>query len=200
MKSMGRISIGMSSSKATGRPPLTAEEKALRIQERNEATLLADIKENDMLIGHAWAALTRPPVNLSDPQEVEDRVTEYAMSCRNNGLKPNPPALAAWLGITSEDLSTWLTGVGTEEQRRTAARVYQFLHQSFADTALAGKIPSATVIFLAKNWFGYQDAQRIETATTVERKKSLDELAKEAAALPDGDIIEAKVRDVKKRK
>ena len=183
-----------------GRPPLTAEEKALRIQERNEATLLADIKENDMLIGHAWAALTRPPVNLSDPQEVEDRVTEYAMSCRNNGLKPNPPALAAWLGITSEDLSTWLTGVGTEEQRRTAARVYQFLHQSFADTALAGKIPSATVIFLAKNWFGYQDAQRIETATTVERKKSLDELAKEAAALPDGDIIEAKVRDVKKKK
>lgn len=183
-----------------GRPPITAEEKALRLQQRSEASLLADLSENNMFIGHAWEALTRQPVDLNDPKAVEDRVTEYALSCRNNGMKPNPPALAAWLGITSEDLNTWLTGVGTEEQRKTAARVYQFLHQSFADTAMAGKIPSSTVVFLAKNWFGYQDAQRIETATTVERKKSLDELAREAAALPDGDIIDAKVKDVKKRK
>lgn len=183
-----------------GRPPLTAEEKALRLAEREEAAVAANRAENDLFIGHAWAALSRPPVNLNDPNEVEQRVTEYALSCRNSGLRPNPPALAAWLGITSDDLSTWLTGVGTEEQKRTAARIYQFLHQSFADTALAGKIPSATVVFLAKNWFGYSDAVRLETASTVDRKKSLDELAKEAAALPDGDIIDAKVKDVKKGK
>jgi hypothetical protein len=183
-----------------GRPPLTAEEKALRLAEREEAAVAANRAENDLFIGHAWAALSRPPVNLNDPTEVEQRVTEYALSCRASGLRPNPPALAAWLGITSDDLSTWLTGVGTEEQKRTAARIYQFLHQSFADTALAGKIPSATVVFLAKNWFGYSDAVRLETASTVERKKSLDELAKEAAALPDGDIIDAKVKDVKKGK
>ena len=182
-----------------GRPPLTAEEKALRLAEREEAAVAANRAENDLFIGHAWAALSRPPVNLNDPNEVEQRVTEYALSCRASGLRPNPPALAAWLGITSDDLSTWLTGVGTEEQKRTAARIYQFLHQSFADTALAGKIPSATVVFLAKNWFGYSDAVRLETASTVERKKSLDELAKEAAALPDGDIIDAKVKDVKKK-
>lgn len=183
-----------------GRPPLTAEEKALRLAEREEAAVAANRAENDLFIGHAWAALSRPPVNLNDPTEVEQRVTEYALSCRASGLRPNPPALAAWLGITSDDLSTWLTGVGTEEQKRTAARIYQFLHQSFADTALAGKIPSATVVFLAKNWFGYSDAVRLETASTVDRKKSLDELAKEAAALPDGDIIDAKVKDVKKGK
>ncbi len=182
-----------------GRPPLTAEEKALRLAEREEAAVAANRAENDLFIGHAWAALSRPPVNLNDPADVEQRVTEYALSCRNSGLRPNPPALAAWLGITSDDLSTWLTGVGSEEQKRTAARIYQFLHQSFADTALAGKIPSATVVFLAKNWFGYSDAVRLETASTVDRKKSLDELAKEAAALPDGDIIEAKVKDVKKK-
>ena len=183
-----------------GRPPLTAEEKALRIAEREQTMLQASRDENDAFIGHAWAALSRPPVDLMNPQDVEQRVTEYAMSCRASGLRPNPPALAAWLGITSDDLATWLTGVGTEEQRKTAARIYQFLHQSFADTALAGKVPSATVIFLAKNWFGYSDAVRLETASTVDRKKSLDELAKEAASLPDGDIIDVQAKDVKKGK
>lgn len=186
--------------KRIGRPPLSPKEKEVRLAEREAAAVEVNREENDLFIGHAWAALSRPPVNLNDPAELEQRVTEYAVSCRNSGLRPNPPALAAWLGITSDDLNTWLTGVGSEEQRRTAARIYQFLHQSFADTALSGKVPSATVIFLAKNWFGYTDAQRIETASTVDRKKSLDELAREAEALPDGDIIDVVAKDVKKRR
>ncbi len=181
--------------KRIGRPPLTEEEKEARAL----AKVQADRDENDLFIGHAWAALSRPPVDLSDPAEVEQRVTEYARSCRNSGLRPNPPALAAWPGITSNDLNEWLTGVGTEEQRKSAARIYQFLHQSFADMALAGKTSPQVAIFLAKNWFGYTDAQRLETASIVERRKSLDELAKEAEALPDGDIIEMEPKKGKRK-
>lgn len=182
--------------KRKGRQPLTEEEKEARAL----AKVQAERDENDLYIGHAWAALSRPPVDLTNTAEVEQRVTEYAMSCRNSGTRPNPPALAAWLGITSSDLNDWLTGMGDPEQRKTAARIYQFLHQSFADMALAGKSSPQVVIFLAKNWFGYTDAQRIETASVVERRKSLDELAKEAEALPDGDIIDVQAKEVRKGK
>ena len=54
-------------------------------------------------------------------------------------------------------------------------------------------------MFFAKNWFGYTDAQRIETAQVVDKKKSLDELALEAEALPDGDIIDVSYKEVKKK-
>lgn len=57
---------------------------------------------------------------------------------------------------------------------------------------------SKLAIFLAKNWFGYRDTQAIETAQVVEKRKSLDELAKEAEALPDFEIIETQGKKGKK--
>lgn len=182
-----------------GRPRLTEEERELRAVDRELRAINVSTEENDMYIGHAWAALSRPAVDLSNLEEVEKRVTEYVISCRNTGIKPNPPALAAWLGITSSDLTAWLTAAESDDHKRTAARIYQFLHQSFVDMALSGKASPQVVVFLAKNWFGYTDAQRIE-ATTVEKAKTIDELAKEAAALPDGDIIDAEIKEVKKKK
>lgn len=185
--------------KRVGRPPLSENEKMIRAAEREKEALSLNREENELFIGHAWAALSRPAIDLDDAKAVEQRVTEYALSCRNSGLRPNPPGLAAWLGITSAELGEWLVRPGTEEQRRMSARIYQFLHQSFADMALAGKTSPQVAIFLAKNWFSYTDATRIETAS-VERVKTLDDLAREAAALPDGDIIDAQVKDVKKGK
>lgn len=179
-----------------GRPPRSPEELALR----SEAALQATIEENDLTITHSLAGLAAPPVDLMDIGEVERRTMEYIADCKRTGTRVTPPGLALWLGITSADLSEWLTNYGTEEHRRTAARIYQFLHSSFADNALTGKTSPQISMFFAKNWFGYTDAQRIETAQTVERRKSLDELAKEAEALPDFDIIETQNGKGKKGK
>lgn len=181
--------------KKVGRPPASKEELALR----NEANLQAVIDENDMTIAHSLAGLTAPPVNLMDIEEVERRTMEYIASCQRTGMRVSPPSLALWLGITSADLADWLTEYGTEEHRKTAARIYQFLHASFADNALTGKTSPQLAMFFAKNWFGYRDSQAVETAQTVEKQKSLDELAKEAEALPDFEIIETQGKAKKKK-
>ena len=157
------------------------------------------LEENSTYISHAWEGLNRQPVNMQNSAEVENRVVEYLMSCRNNGLRPNPPALASWLGITSEDLKEWLTKAGSAEHRKAAARVYQMLHQCFADLAFTGKVPPMIAIFLAKNWFGYSDVQRIETQSTMEKRVDLDKLAAEAEALPDGEIIDVPFKELKKK-
>lgn len=180
--------------KQKGRPSATKEELALR----NEANMTAAIEENDLTIEHSLAGLIAPPVNLLDTEEVERRTMEYIADCKRTGTKVSPPGLALWLGITSGDLTDWLTTYGTEEHRKTAARIYQFLHSAFADNALNGKQSPQLSIFLAKNWFGYRDSQAIETAQTVEKRKSLDELAKEAEALPDFEIIETQGKKGKK--
>lgn len=169
-----------------GRPKQSHNELTVKEQ----AQLATNAEENALHIAHSLAGLAVSPVNLMDSEEVWNRAMEYFQDCVQKGARVSPPGLALWLGITSADLVAWLTGDGTEEHRRTAARIYQFLHANFADNAMLGKTSPALAMFLAKNWFGYSDAQRVEAAETVEKRKSLDELAKEAEALPDFNIID----------
>lgn len=158
----------------------------------------ATAEDNEIFLSHSLAGLAAQPVDLTNTEEVERRTMEYILDCQRTGTRVSPPSLALWLGITSADLTDWLTTVGDEEHRKSAARIYQFLHASFADNALAGKTSPQLAMFFAKNWFGYRDSQAVETAATVEKRKSLDELAKEAEALPDFEIIETQGRKGKK--
>ncbi len=183
-----------------GRPRLTAEQLAEREAQKEALAIQTEMETNASIIQHSLAGLSAAPVNLLDTAEVERRSLEYFADCVRSGAKVTPPGLALWLGITSADLSDWLTALGTEDHRKSAARIYQLLHSAFMDTALTGKQSPQLSMFLAKNWFGYTDAQRIETAQVVERRKSLDELAAEAAALPDGDVIDVPFKEVKKGK
>lgn len=182
-----------------GRPPLSEEVKLARQQEKETLEIQGELEMNASIIQHSLAGLSAAPVNLLDSTEVERRSLEYFADCVRSGAKVTPPGLALWLGITSSDLTDWLTTYGTEEHRKSAARIYQLLHSAFMDTALNGKQSPQLSMFLAKNWFGYTDAQRIETAQVVEKKKSLDELAREAAALPDGDVIDVQYKEVQKK-
>lgn len=183
-----------------GRRPLTEEEKALKVKQKEALEMQSELEQNATIIRHSLAGLSVKPVDLLDNKEVEQRALAYFADCAATGAKVTPPGLALWLGITSSDLTDWLTTYGTEEHRKSAARIYQLLHSAFMDTALNGKQSPQLSMFLAKNWFGYTDAQRIETAQVVEKKKSLDELAREAAALPDGDVIDVQYKEVKKGK
>ena len=182
-----------------GRPPLSEEEKALRVQQKEMLEIQSEMEQNATIIKHSLAGLSAKPVDLMNSTEVEQRSLAYFADCAQTGAKVTPPGLALWLGITSSDLTNWLTDYGTEEHRKSAARIYQFLHSAFADNALTGKQSPQLSMFFAKNWFGYTDSQRIETAQVVERKKSLDELAQEAAALPDGDVIDVPYKEVQKK-
>lgn len=169
------------------RPKQTKNELSVREQ----AQLATNAEENAVYIGHSLAGLAAQPVNLMDTEEVERRSMEFFQDCARTGTRVSPPGLALWLGITSSDLVNWLTdGGGTVEDRRSRARIYQFLHANWADNAMLGKMSPALAMFLAKNWFGYSDAQRMESAETVEKRKTLDELEAEANALPDTAIIE----------
>lgn len=165
---------------------LTTEE----LMVREQTAIQEGFDENSMFIAHSLAGLSAPPVDLLDTEAVERRTMDYIMDCQRTGTRVTPPGLALWLGITSKDLSDWLNDIGTDEHRKTSNRIYQFLHAAFADYSISGKVPAQVSLYLLKNWFGYTDSSRVDTSQTIEKKKSLEELAKEAESLADFTIIE----------
>ena len=157
---------------------------------KEQAAIETTTQENALYIAHQLKGLNAEPVDLTDVEAVEKRAMDYFMDCSVTGTRVTPPGLALWLGISTTDLTEWLNGYGPEEQKKSAARIYQFLQAAYADIAMAGKMNSQVAIFFGKNWFAYRENPTVEAAQTIERKKSLDELEKEAEALPDIEIIE----------
>lgn len=148
-------------------------------------------EDNTLYVAHAIDALRYGPVDLYNEAQVYDRLKLYIGSCKRNGMRPTPPGLANWLGITTEELKEWLVEPGDPEHRRLATRLYEFLRASWADYALTGKTPPSIAIFVAKNWFAMSDTNKVADAPQVKTQLDLEKLAAEAAALPDSEIIEA---------
>ena len=56
---------------------------------------------------------------------------------------------------------------------------------------MGGKMSPQNVQFFGQNWFGYQSRNAVELQQATTQKADLDALAAEAAALPDGEVIDA---------
>lgn len=154
--------------------------KALMVQE-----------ETQMLLGHAFAPFAGAgPVNLLDHKSVERRIKAYWASCVESGAMPNPPGLAAYLGVSKEQFREWLAGMGTLENRALATKTYNLLEQTIIDHSLTGKLSPQLTMFYTQNWFGYQNKNALELQQAAPAPPSLDKLAAEAAALPDGDVVD----------
>lgn len=146
--------------------------------------------ENGVYVKHEVDALSYATVDLYDEKAVWNRLKLYAAACKKNGMRPTPPGVANWFGVSSEELRDWMLDPGDPEHRRLATRLYEFLRASWADYALTGKTPASIAIFVAKNWFAMSDANKVAEAPQVQKQLDLEKLAAEAAALPDNEIID----------
>lgn len=186
----------MSEKKKVGRP--TKDESGLT-QRAITAISRAEKQEgeNEALLEHAFLPYAATdPANLLSPDEVGKRVSAYWESCRQTGAMPNPPGMAAWLGVSQDAFREWLAGMGSQENRTLASRTYQMLHQTLIDRSLAGKVSPQLTMFFAQNWFGYQNKNTMELQQAAPAPPSLDKLAAEAAALPDGDVLDVSFVEV----
>jgi len=155
-----------------------------------ESKAVAAQEETAMLMGHGYAPFLRKPVNLLDPGDVERRIKAYWASCAKSGAIPSPPGLRAYLRVSIGQFREWLAGIGTIENRDLAVKTYNLLEQAIIDFHLAGKISPQSMQFLTQNWFGYQSKNALELQQAAPAPPSLDKLAAEAAALPDGDVVD----------
>lgn len=123
---------------------------------------LTEPGDNARYIRYAMASWDLPPIDISDPQQVRDRLTQYFDYCAQNDRKPQIVGMANWLGVHRDTLNEWKRGIRRKDTHNDIVqKALAMLEEMWADYMQNGKINPASGIFLAKNWFGYKDVQDV---------------------------------------
>lgn len=114
--------------------------------------------DNSRYIRYAMASWNLPPIDISDPKQVENRIGEYFQFCADNDRKPQIVGMCNWLGISRQTLNEWTNGVTRRSTHGDIIKkAVSMIEEMWADYMQSGKLNPATGIFLAKNWYGYKD-------------------------------------------
>lgn len=184
-----------------GRPPLTPEEKkeraALRKMDLTPPTkgvqALQNLEpgDNSRYLAHAMAVRNMPPIDHTDPVQVEKRIDEYLLLCAQYDMKPTVKGFCNSLRIGRNTLFEWKRGTfraGTHQE--VILRAYDLLEEMWENHMQNGKINPVSGIFLGKNNFGYADKQEyVVTPNTGGVPEAVDVATIEAkyAELPDSE-------------
>ncbi len=149
--------------------------------------------DNSRYLRYAMVSLNLPPIDISDAEQVENRIKEYFSFCIDNDRKPNMIGMANWLGVDNTTVNSWKRG----EYRSTThspviIKAVRILEEQWVDYMQNGKINPASGIFLAKNMFQYRDAIDIVPTQAPPLGQLRDQKALEAEieALPEADTEE----------
>ena len=183
-----------------GRPPLSEEEKKRRAEERklnpvpatNGIHALKNMEpgDNSKYLNHALAIMDQPPIDISDPRQVEQRLHWYFEHCANSDMKPTVNGMCNSLGIHRDTLYDWRVGnqrKGTHQE--VVLKAYRVLEELWENYMLNGKINPASGIFLGKNFWNYKDQQEhvITPNTTMPEAVDVATIEAKYAELPDSE-------------
>lgn len=141
--------------------------------------------DNTKYLSHALAVRNMPPIDIADPVQVRNRISEYFTLCAENDMKPSVTGFRNALRVAKSTLWEWKQGnYRAESHQAIICEAYDMLEALWEDYMMNGKINPVSGIFLGKNHFGYQDKQ--EYVLTPNQKNEIDTVAIEAkyAELP----------------
>ena len=142
--------------------------------------------DNTKYLSHALTVRALPPIDISDPEQVRNRISEYFTLCTENDMKPTVTGFRNALRIGKTTLWEWKQGsYRADTHQAIICEAYDMLEALWEDYMMNGKINPVSGIFLGKNNFGYQDKQ--EYVLTPNQKNEVDPVAIEAkyAELPE---------------
>ena len=143
----------------------TTEEKVVDIVQKKrkngfeiQSNFNGEPGDNTRFLRFALASWDLPPIDISDPDQVRERIGMYFNHCAENDRKPQVVGLCNWLGISRDTLNKWVRGeYRGETHSDIIKRAVAMIEEQWADYMQNGKINPASGIFLAKNWYGYKD-------------------------------------------
>ena len=149
--------------------------------------------DNSRYVRYAMASWNLPPIDISDPKQVEQRITEYFQHCAENDRKPQLTGMANWLGVDRTTLAAWKRGeYRNDTHYHIIQKAVSALEEMWADYMMNGKVNPASGIFISKNWFGYKNEHKfVVTPEDPLANQNADELRNYLKSLPeiaeDGD-------------
>lgn len=96
------------------------------------------------------------PCDLDDARAVRERCDMFFRLCMEDGAKPTLPGLALALGTDAAGMAAHTT--------RELQRAVMCVEDIVTQMALDGRAAMAPAIFVAKNWFGYEDSPRRQSS------------------------------------
>jgi len=125
--------------------------------------------DNSRFLRHALATLDMPPIDISDPKQVEERINWYFLHCVDNDMKPTVMGLCNSLGISRNTLRTWYNeDFRSKTHTPIVKRAYAALEELWEDYMLNGKINPMAGVFLGVNNFGYKDVKQVNVTPVVD--------------------------------
>lgn len=100
-----------------------------------------------------------PKIDINDPEQVKNRLSEYFDFCIKYDLFPSVCGMANWLGVHRDTIHSWRTGErrkGTKHQE-IINQAYTLIESVLVDKLMNDSIPSPVGIFFLKSVFGYKD-------------------------------------------
>ena len=140
-----------------GRPPGTGG------NERPDCKPQTDPGDNSKYIGFALLLHRLPPVDMSNNEQVTQRVDEYFQLCADNDMKPGMAGLALAFGYDRRSLWEFINGKRAKNQDvadtlKKASEILDIMMETYMQN---GKINPVSGIFLMKNNLGYTDKQEV---------------------------------------
>lgn len=150
----------------------------------------AEPGDNARYLRYAMVSLDLPPIDISDPEQVQQRINDYFVFCVENDRKPNMVGMANWLGVDRDTVKTWKTGeYRSSTHSAVIKKAINILEELWVDYMQNGKVNPASGIFLGKNMFGYKDVQDVTLTPGSPLGDQPDQKALEEriGALPEAD-------------
>ena len=153
----------------------------------NAQPLNVEPGDNSKYLRHALATKNMPPIDISDVNQVRDRLEWYFDHCADYDMKPTVTGFCNSLGISRTTLFDWKRGkFRGDSHQAVILEAYSMLEELWENYMQNGKINPVSGIFLGKNNFGYQDKQEHVITPSTTEVEAVDPLVIEAkyAELP----------------
>ena len=152
--------------------------------------IVKDVEEgtNRKVLKHSndVSALSIEPVDVQNPDEVQDRIRHYFELCMDNDMKPTIPELGMAFGHNRDWVLRIVQGRNSTLNDISVGyfqAAYNMINGQLEQYMLNGDTNVVAGIFIAKNNFGYKDQQETVVAHTIDVKKSVEQLTAEAQLL-----------------
>lgn len=150
---------------------------------------LAEPGDNTRYLRAARVAFSLPPIDISDPAQVEKRIEDYFDFCEDHDKKPNIKGLGNWLGVSDETVMNWRKGIYRESTHLgVIKKAVDLIQELWWEYGNDGKVNPASWIFIGKNAFGMKDAQEVVITPNnpMGEQGDPDAIAAKYAELPGG--------------
>lgn len=155
--------------------------------------------DNARFLRFALENASMPPIDTSDPEQVEERINDYFRRCVERDLKPTVAGLSSSLGISRGTFADWCSGrLRRDTHTDTVKRAKQILEEMMESYMQNGKINPVAGIFLMSNNFGYKQKVEVRAEATPAESllagKSAEELQARYA-----DVIDVSAEEPQKQ-